>query len=67
MARSGAMKERRKDFTKRERFEVVRANIAQRLRRVCEGMSWSELWRLSAAMARIQLKYEPLTGMPQST
>ena len=61
------MKERRKDFTKRERFEVVRASIAQRLRRVCEGMSRCELWRLSAAMTRIQLKYEPLTGMPRST
>jgi hypothetical protein len=59
------MRERRTNLTKRARFDALRAGLVARLRRVCEGMPPRELERLTAAMTRLKLKYEPLTGLPE--
>ena len=62
---AGPMDERRKNFTKRERFETLRVNLLERLRRVTADMPQRELERLTAAMTRLRLKYEPWSALPE--
>lgn len=58
--------ERRRDPTRRKRFDALRADLLHRLRRVCEGTPEGELEELTAGMTRIRLKYESAVGMPVS-
>lgn len=58
--------ERRRDLTKRGRFDALRADLLDRLRRVCDGMPDRELEQLTARMTRIRLRYESVVGMPVS-
>lgn len=52
---------------RRARFEALRADLLDRLRRACADMPRGELDRLSAQMTRIRLKYEAAVGMPVTT
>jgi hypothetical protein len=52
------MKDRRQRPELRARFEEIRAEIAERVRKVCRGMAEDECDALLSRMARVQLKYE---------
>jgi hypothetical protein len=56
--------DRRVDHKKRERFEQLRREIADRIRTVCASFCQSELESLTAKMARIHQRYESKTAVP---
>ena len=59
--------ERRRDLTRRKRFDTLRADLLYRMRRVCQEMPERELDQLTARMTRIRLRYESAVGMPAGT
>lgn len=59
--------ERRRDLTRRDRFDALHADLLHRLRQTCEAMPERELEQLTARMIRIRLKYESTVGMPVNT
>ena len=56
--------ERRFNLVSRERFEGVRNDIACRLSAIARHLQESELFELTASMARMQLKYDHVTAVP---
>jgi hypothetical protein len=52
------LQERRQRPERRVRFEEIRAEISERVRAVCGGMTPEECEALLSRMARLQLKYE---------
>ena len=57
--------ERRLNPKKRERFENIRLEVAARLQRVCSHLPDLELRELTARIARVRLRYEAVTAVPE--
>lgn len=59
------IQERRVDTAKRALFEDLRADLRNRLSRVCDDWPCAELDRLTARMTRLRLRYEPICALPE--
>jgi hypothetical protein len=54
--------ERRTRIDRRARFLEIKTDLTARLRAVCADMSGDEFETLVARMARVQLRYEPVSA-----
>jgi hypothetical protein len=59
------MRDRRLNPAARESFEPLRLDLRRRFARLCDGWSPVDFETLITRMARIQLRYDAVSGLPE--
>jgi hypothetical protein len=61
------MRNRRMNPAARDQFEALRAELRRRFGQLCSDWTRDSFEQLVTCMARIQLRYEPVSGLPERT
>jgi hypothetical protein len=61
------MPDRRRNPAAREQFDALRIELQRRFGQLCRDWTRESFEHLVTCMARVQLRYEPVSGLPERT